>query len=66
MLASNEPIYITYAKEMLGVNKLPEELEYNLVHAETLIKKVKPCGTLSSTQTISAIILQWMAEYADD
>ena len=53
----NEPVYRTYAKQMLGVDEIPEELENNLAQAEEMIKRVKPCGNLSSTQTIATIIM---------
>jgi hypothetical protein len=52
-----EPLYRSYAKQMLDVDELPEELESNLAYAERMIKKVKPCGFLSSTQTIATIIM---------
>ena len=53
----SEPIYRSYAKKMLDIDELPEELENNLAQAEKMIKKVKPCGNLSSTQTIATIIM---------
>lgn len=53
----NEPLYRSYAKQMLGVDQISSELESNLAYAERLIKKVKPCAFLSSTQTIASIIL---------
>jgi hypothetical protein len=57
-----EPVYRTYAKQMLDVDELPEALEEKLAIAEGLVKKVKPYGTLSSTQTIASIIMVWEIE----
>jgi len=57
MSSEIEPLYRIYAKQMLGVDKLPQKIEYNLAQAEAMIKKVKPCGFLSSTQTIATIIM---------
>lgn len=62
MNISIEPLYRNYAKQMLGVNQLPESLEEKLAMAESLIQKVKPCGCLSSTQAISNIIMIWELE----
>ena len=63
---SNEPLYRTYAKQMLNVDELPKEIEYNLAQAEAMIKKIKPCGFLSSTQTIASIIMMTNLEYRID
>ena len=62
-----EPLCISIAKKMLLHKKcqdhdLPEDLEAKLLEAELMVKKVKPCGCLSSTQTIATIILQWEME----
>ena len=58
----SEPLYRLYAKQMLDVDELPESLEDKLAIVEGLVKKVKPCGCLSSTQTIASIILLWELE----
>ena len=62
MKISTEPLYKTYAKRMLGVDKLPESLEKKLAMTEEMVQTVKPCGCLSSTQTIASIILMWELE----
>lgn len=62
MNISTEPLYITYAKKMLDVDPLPLGLVEKLTQAEEMVKKVKPCGCLSSTQTIASIILMWELE----
>lgn len=57
-----EPLYRTYAKQMLDVNELLPSLEEKLAQAEKMVQKVKPCGCLSSTQTIASIIIIWELE----
>lgn len=57
-----EPLYRTYAKQMLDVDELPPGLEEKLAMVEKMIQKVKPCGCLSSTQSIASIITLWEIE----
>jgi hypothetical protein len=47
---------------MLDVDQLPESLENKLAMVEEMVQSVKPCGCLSSTQTIANIILLWELE----
>jgi len=62
MITPNDPLYRSYARRMLDVDELPESLEEKLATAEKLVQRVKPCGCLSSTQTIASIILIWELE----
>ena len=57
-----ESMYIDIAKKMMGVDELPESLVNKLERVEQLVKQVKPCGHLCSTQTIATLILQWEIE----
>ena len=57
-----EPYCITTAKEMLDIDKLPTTLCAKLLKVEKMIHKVKPGGSLGSTQTIATIILLWELE----
>ena len=62
MITPDEPLYRYYAKKMLGVDELPPSLEDKLWMAEQMVQKAKPCGCLSSTQTIASIIIMWELE----
>ena len=61
-ITPEEPLYRTYAKAMLSIDKLPDSLEEKLSLAEGMVKKVKPYGWLSSTQNIATIIMIWEFE----
>ena len=57
-----EPYYSYVARAMLDIDEVPQSLLDKLAYAEMLVKKVKPNGHLSSTQTIASIIIMWQRD----
>ena len=57
-----EPYYMQMARLMLDVEEVPYDLVNKLEAVEKMVQTVKPCGYLSSTQTVAAVILLWRFE----